>query len=172
MKKYFITLTLLLFSSSALAETKSLVLQEKFLALAALPIINKDYYSIEFGFLTKKKSWDYQYNAYVTVNLFEDWLDQPGKLRAAGLGFKGGVVLPTQKTIPLFAMLSVGFAKTTLHKNPIFGREEQAVDRKDMLFLEAGALYKIDKFIMRLAYQRGTIKHFHRHVIFSMGVSY
>lgn len=166
----------LFFTSLAFAgdnnDDKSLVLQEKYMTILAPPVINKDYYSLEFGFLTKKKFKNYHYNAFVTVNLFEDWKDQPGKVRAGALGFRGGVILPTQNKIPLYVMMSLGFAKTTLHENPIFGKEEQALAKKDMLYAEAGLLYKIDKYLVRLAYQRATAKYFHRHLIFSMGVTY
>lgn len=171
MKKHFILFLLFFLNTGIAAEKTNFVIEDKFLVLAGLPVINKDYYSLEFGFLTKKKAKNYQYNAYVTATLFEDWLDHPGKVRSGALGFKGGVILP-QNNIPLYTMLSVGFAKTALHNNPLFGKEEQSIARKDMLFLEVGALYRIDKIFLRLAYQRGTVKHFKRHVIFSVGVSY
>lgn len=172
MKKTLLTFALILMTPTVSAENKSVVFQEKFLALAALPLINKDYYSLEFGFLTKKKSWNYEYNAFVTATLIEDWLDQPGNLRAAALGFKGGVILPTQQKIPLYGMFALGFAKTVLHKNPLFGPEEQTIKKKDRLFVEASALYKLDNYLLRMSYQKGTVRYFHRHFIISVGVTY
>lgn len=172
MKKLLLTFLLILVSSVASAESKSFVLQEKYMTILSPPVINKDYYSIEFGFLTKKKIKSYHYNAFVTANLLEDWKEQPGKIRAGALGFKAGVLLPTQKWIPLYAEVAAGYAKTTLHENPIFGKEDQALAKKDRFFAEAGLVYKIDKFLLRFAYQRGTVKYFHRHFIFSVGVTY
>lgn len=141
--------------------------------MLAPPVVNKDYFLLEFGFVTEKKikKWDYNYNAYVSAALFEDWLDK-GSLRAGGLGFKGGVILPTQPWIPLNLTLSLGFAKSVLHKSPFLGKDSESVAKKDMILTEAGALYRIDKYFLRFAYQRSTAKFFGRHTFLMVGVNY
>lgn len=170
---FFIFMTSIM-TSMSFAGTNDFILKNGRLAIVAPPVINKDYYLIEFGFVTQKKikSWNYQYNAYVNAALFEDWVGKPNKLRAGGLGFKGGVFLPTQKWIPLLFTLSVGFAKTVLHNNPILGNDDQSVDKKDMFLIEAGLLYRFDKYFLRFAYQRSTVSYFSRHTILMMGVNY
>lgn len=140
--------------------------------MIAPPIINKDYYSIEFGFVTPKSVKSYYYNAFVTAALFQDSLEQPDKLHAGGLGFKAGIMLPTQTYIPLLITMTGGFAKTALHKNPFFGREEQSVSRKSMLLAELGLLYRYDKYFLRFAYQVSTVKYFKRHSLIMFGVNY
>jgi hypothetical protein len=158
----------------ASAGTKDFVFKEGHLAMLAPPIINKKYYLIEFGFLTEKKikSWDYNYNAYVTAALFEDWLNQKDKLRAGALGFKGGVLAPTQPWIPLLFSLTGGFAKTVLHNQPLLGREDKAAGKKTMFLLEAGLLYRYDKYFAKFSYQLSNVKYFKRHTFLTLGVNY
>ena len=135
---------------------------------------NKDYFLLEFGFVTEKKikSWDYYYNAYVTAGVFQDEQDLTGKLKAGALGFKGGVMLPTQPWVPLLFTTTLGFAKTVLHKNPFLGRDTQSVDKKTMLLVEAGLLYHYDRYFLRFAYQLSNVKYFKRHTFFMIGVDY
>ena len=161
-------------STSLAGTTKEFILKEGNLAIFAPPVLNKNYFLLEFGFVTKKeiKSWNYNYNAYVNAVIFQDWLDKSNKLRAGALGFKGGVMLPTQPWIPLLSTWTVGFAKTALHKNPFLGRDDSSVARKDMLLIEAGALYRYDKYFIRFAYQLSTVKYFSRNSIFMLGVNY
>lgn len=140
--------------------------------MVAPPVINKDYFLLEFGFITEKKVKESTYNAYVTASLFQDSLDQKDKLKAGGLGFKGGVMIPTQPWVPLLFTMSFGFAKTVLHKSPFLGREDTNAGKKDMILLEAGALYRYEKYFLRLAYQVSNVKYFTRHTILIFGVSY
>lgn len=158
----------------AFAGTKNFTLKDGGLVFLAPPVVNKDYYLIEFGFVTQKKivSWDYQYNAYVNAALFEDWAEKTDKLRAGALGFKAGVLLPTQSWVPVLFTFSVGFAKTVLHKNPILGNDDQSVAKKNMLLMEAGLLYHSDDYFLRLAYQRNNVNYFSRRIIVMMGVNY
>ncbi len=139
-----------------------------------LPYINKDYYLLEFGFVTAKKykKFNFDYNAYVTASLFEDWVDRDDNLRAGALGFKAGIMVPSQPWIPLLISASLGYAKTVLHKNPILGRDSTASGKKDMLLMEAGLLYKYDKYFARFAYQQGNVKYFKRHTLITLGVVY
>jgi hypothetical protein len=157
-----------------LAGTNDFVFHQGNLAILAPPVVNKDYYLLEFGFVTEKKikSWDYKYNAYVNAALFEDWLNKTDRLRAGGLGFKGGVILPTQPWVPLLFSMTVGYAKTVLNKNPLIGKDEANIAKKDMVLLEAGILYRYDKYFLRFVYQRSNVKYFNRHTILMMGVSY
>lgn len=172
--KLFFLLLLVIANTGSLAATKEFVLPNGNLVLFAPPVINKDYFLIEFGFVIEKKikAFDFGYNAYVNAALFEDWLGKKDRLRAGGLGFKGGVILPTQPWIPLLFTLSTGFAKTVLHKDPVFGRDEQSVDEKVMILLEAGAMYRYDKYFIRLAYQRSNVSYFSRHTFLTLGVNY
>jgi hypothetical protein len=177
--RYFINtlvifITLFLLTAESIASTKHLLFEKKYLTMIAPPVINKDYYLLEFGFAADKqiKKWDYHYNAFVTASLFEDWLKQEHSLKAGALGFKAGVMLPTQKWIPLLFTFSAGFAKTTLHKRPIFGRDKDSVDKKDMFLLESGLLYRYDDYFIRFNYQFNTVKYFKRKTFFMLGVSY
>lgn len=139
-----------------------------------LPYINKDFYLLEFGFVTAKKyrKFNFDYNAYVTASLFEDWVDRDDNLRAGGLGFKAGIIAPTQPWIPLLISGSLGYAKTVLHRNPILGRDTTAAGKKDMLLFEAGLMYKVDKYFVRFAYQLNNVKYFKRHTMITLGVVY
>jgi hypothetical protein len=157
------------------AGSNEFALKKGYLAAFAPPYVNKNYYLLEFGFLSEKeiKSWSYKYNAYVTAALFEDWLHQKEKLRAGGLGFKAGVMLPTQPWVPLLFTFSAGFAKTVLHNQPIVGSDSQSADKKDMFLLEAGALYHFNKkYLLRFAYQISNVKYFNRHTFLMFGVTY
>jgi hypothetical protein len=169
------TIMALMQSSASFAGSNDYVLKSGYLAALAPPYVNKKYYLLEFGFVSEKiiSSWDYKYNAYVTASLFEDWLNQTGKLRAGGLGFKGGVMLPTQPWIPLLFTLSVGFAKTVLHNQPIVGYDNQSAAKKDMFLIEGGALYHFNKkYFLRYAYQLSNVKYFKRHTFLELGVTY
>lgn len=140
----------------------------------APPIVNKDYFLFEFGFVTAKrfKKYDYNYNAYVSAALFQDWLGQKDNLKAGGLGFKGGVIMPFQPWFPLVLTLSTGFAKTALHKKPFLGHEDGNVASKDMVLLEAGLMYRYHNYFLRSVYQISNVKYFNRHFILMLGVSY
>ncbi len=154
--------------------TNEYVIPKGNLMVLAPPVVNKDYFAFEFGFLTEKKikSWDYEYNAYVSATLFQDWLDQDAHVRAGGLGFRGGVILPFQPWIPLLFTSTLGYSKTVLHRKPFFGNADKNINKKDMFSLEAGLLYRIDKFFLKTVYQQSNVKYFHRHVIVSFGVYY
>lgn len=139
----------------------------------APPVVNKDYYLFEYGFTVRKeiKKWKYGYNAFVNASLFEDWKKRTDNLRAGALGFKGGVLFPLPEP-PLFYRVGVGFAKTVLHKNPIFGKEEQSVSKKTMLLFELGLVYKFDNFYYSATYQLTNVRFFTRHLFLSVGVNY
>jgi hypothetical protein len=174
-KSLFLAVILIVLSFNCFAaNTKDFVFKQGNLAIFAPPVINKNYFLFEFGFVTEKKikSWNYDYNAFVTAALFEDWLGKTDNLRAGGLGFKAGVILPTQHWVPLLATLSVGYAKTVLNKNPVFGQESANLSKKDMFLLEAGALYRFNNYFLRFAYQRSNVGYFSRHSILMMGVTY
>ena len=175
MVKYTILIALLFsMTTVSMAGTKEQVLLPGNLAMLAPPYANKDYFAFEFGFVTEKKikSWDYDYNAYVTASLFQDWKDKSDKLRAGALGFKGGVILPTQPWIPLLFTMTLGYAKTALHKSPFFGKDDASVARKDMILIEAGLLYHYNKYFLRFSYQQTNVKYFSRHTVLALGVVY
>jgi hypothetical protein len=169
-----IFLLILIFGSlKSFGETKRFVLEKGNLFMLAPPGANKDYFLLEFGFSTKKevKSWKYQYNAYVNAAIFQDWLTT-GKASAGALGFKAGVMLPSQPWIPLLGTLSLGYAKTVLHRDPFLGKDENSLDEKHMILIEAGALLHIKDYFIRYAYQVSNVKYFSRHSILMIGVNY
>ncbi|MBC7429086.1 MAG: hypothetical protein H7336_10770 [Bacteriovorax sp.] len=159
---------------SAAENANNFVFNRGNFAIIAPPYANKDYYLIEFGFITEKliEKWNYNYNAYVNAVVFEDWKGRSDKYRAGALGFKGGVILPTQPWVPLLFSFNVGYAKTVLNKNPLIGNESQNIEKKVMILLEAGLLYRIDKYFIRFSYQRSNVKYLTRHTFISLGVSY
>lgn len=174
MAPFFRLLVLFLFfTSNCFAETKHFLLREGNIVVLAPPGVNRDYYLLEFGFVVQKKikAWDYNYNAYVNGALFEDWKDRVDNLHAGALGFKGGVLLPVP-ALPLFVKFGGGFAKSVLHKNPLFGKTEQTVKRKDMFLLELGALYTIEKYFLGLTYQKSNVRYFGRTTFLTVGVNY
>ena len=170
----FLAVSLILTVHTTSAFANDFVFKQGQLIMLAPPIINKDYFLFEFGFLTEKKikAWNYAYNAYVTVGLFQDWSKQQNDLKAGALGFKGGVILPTGPWFPLLFTMSLGFSKTALHENPFLGREEKTIEDKDMFLIEAGPLYRIDKYFLRLIYQVSNVRYFNRHTILTIGVGY
>lgn len=159
-------------SASAWAKSNDFVFPRGNLVFFAPPVINKDYFLLEFGFITEKIARGAKYNAYVTAGLFQDSQDQDGKLKAGALGFKGGIMIPTQPWVPLIFTMAGGFAKTVLHKNPFLGKDDTAAAQKDMFLLEPGFLYRIDKYMIRAVYQVSNVKYFKRHFILTFGVSY
>lgn len=171
--KKILLIILFIFGSPVFAaDSNKFVFSKGNILMLAPPVINKDYFLLEFGFITEKKVKGSNYNAYVTAALFQDSLDQAGKLKAGGLGFKGGVMIPTQPWVPLLFTMSFGFAKTVLHKNPFLGREDTNAGKKDMVLLEPGLLYHHNKYFLRLVYQVSNVKYFKRHTILTFGVSY
>lgn len=118
------------------------------------------------------KKWGMGYNAFVNASLFEDWKGRSDNLHAGALGFKGGVMFPLLKNQPLFYRVAGGFAKSVLHKNPVFGKDEQSVSKKNLFLFEAGAVYRFDPVFVGLTYQRTNVKFFSRNLFLSVGVNY
>lgn len=151
-----------------------LIVPKSSYATLALPVINKDYFAFEFGFLSQKQiaSWNYDYRAYVGGTLFQDWEHQVENQRAGGLGFRAGVLLPTQPWVPLLITTTIGFSKTALNRQPFFGSSDNNISKKDMFSFEAGLLYQIDDYFIRAVYQVSNVKYFTRHTILFFGVYY
>lgn len=172
--KIIILLLLIIPMSAHAGRTRELIFPRGTLIMLGLPYINKDYYSLEIGFITDKRitKWDYSYNVYVTGALFEDWVDRNDDYRAGGLGFKAGGYFPVQPWVPFFFTFTGGFAKTVLHTNPIMGKDDQNIGKKDMFLLEAGFLYRYDQYLIKYVYQQSNVKYFKRHLILTLGVSY
>lgn len=164
---------LICLSITCFSETNNFLFREGNLAIIAPPGVNKDYYLLEFGFVIQKKikALDYNYNAYVNAALFEDWKGRLDNLHAGALGFKGGVLFPVP-SVPLFMKVGVGFAKTVLHKNPVWGKSEQNVDKKDMFLLELGAFYSFDRYFLSFTYQKTNVHYFRRNSFLAIGVNY
>jgi hypothetical protein len=156
------------------ASTLELTLKQEKIAFMTPNIFNSKYFGVEFGFLISKqiKSLDYHYNAYVDAFIVEESYTTPEQLRSGALGFKGGVLLPTQPWIPLFFQAVIGYAKTAFHDDPWLGRREKSNDTGNMFLAEIGALYSLNGFLIRYAYQINTIDYFTRNSIFSLGVNF
>lgn len=164
---------LIVLTTSCFAQTKNILLREGNLVVLAPPLVNKDYYLFEFGFVIQKKikAWNYDYNAYVNGALFEDWKGRQDGLHAGALGFKAGVLFPIPE-VPLFLKFGGGFAKTVLHKNPIFGKSEQSVAKKDMFLLELGTLYSFDQYFVSFTFQKSNVSYFDRNTFLAVGLNY
>lgn len=171
--KFLSFLLFILFSLSASGEEKQQIFRDGAIINFAPPVVNKDYYLFEYGFTVRKqiKKWKYDYNAFVNASLFEDWHKRGDNLRAGALGFKGGVLFPLPDT-PLYYRVAVGFAKTVLHKNPIFGKDQQSVSKKTMVLFEPGFVYKLDHIYFTGTYQLTNVRFFTRNYFFSVGVNY
>lgn len=173
MFKYLLAIFFLCVSSNGFAEPKELLFRDGNLINFAPPVINKQYYLFEFGFMIQKKikNWDYGYNAFVNASLFEDWKGRTDNLRAGAMGFKGGVMFPLLKK-PVFYRVAGGFGKSVLHKNPVFGKDEQSVSKKNLFLFEVGGVYKFDHSFVSLTYQKTNVKFFTRNLFLSFGVNY
>jgi hypothetical protein len=152
----------------------SMLLQREKLMVFSPNIINPKFFNFEFGFLTRKKisSIHYPYNAFAAAFLAEESYTTSPDLRAGALGFKGGVILPTQPWIDLFFQLSGGYAKTALHNEPWFGKREKSQSTNDMFFVEAGALYRYKTVFFRFLHQETTVKYFKRNSSLGIGVNF
>lgn len=147
-------------------------LKNQSLVLLAPPIINKDYFLFEYGFVVKKEIKEYFYNAYVTIALFEESPDREDRLAAGALGFKAGILLPLHETFPLSLKMGTGFARSVLHPKPFFGKDEQTVSKNNMVLAEIGLQYHHNEYFFGLTYQRNTIDYFTRKLFLAAGVNY
>lgn len=165
------TLICTVFVNHSFAETIA-PLSNKSLILLAPPVINKDYFLFEYGFVVNKNLNDYQYNAYVAIAFFEESPDRLDNLKAGALGFKGGVLLPVYREIPVSFKLGAGFARSVLHHNPFLGKDEQTTSKNNMILIESGLLYHHDQYSLGITYQRNTIDYFTRKLFLNVGVNY
>lgn len=174
MKKILLAITLFLSIQIGFAK-ESFFKPDSTFILIAPPVVNKDYFGLELGFVVNKKIKKYKldYHLYVTGTLFQDSSDDlPDNLKAAALGFKFGGLAAFFPHLPLFFKLGTGYAKTALHHSPIFGNKDKSISQKDMFLVETGIAYKIDNFIIELNYQKSNVKYFHRNFYIQMGVNY
>lgn len=171
--KFWVLLLLAFVSLPVRADGSKELFRDGAIVNFAPPVVNKDYYLFEYGFTVRKeiKKWKYGYNAFVNASLFEDWNKRTDNLRAGALGFKGGVLFPLPEP-PLYYRVGIGFAKTVLHKNPIFGKDEQSVSKKTMLLFEVGFVYKFDHLFYSATYQLTNVSFFDRNLFLSIGVNY
>jgi hypothetical protein len=152
---------------------KENIMQGKRILIFSPVFLNEDAYSIEFGFLGKKKLSTYNYNVFGRAFIAGETKFNTDKNRAAALGAKLGVFLPTQKWWPIFLELNFGFAKTSYQKRPWFGKKENNVFDKDMMLAEAGFIYQHKKkLIYRVAYQVSNLDYFEHEIFLSVGGSY
>lgn len=174
MKLFLLLISLFSVTQTALAKDYFFKPDSTFI-LFAPPVINKDYFGLDAGFVVNKrmKKHKLDYHLYVTGTLFQDSSKElEGNLKAAALGFKFGGLAAFFPQLPLFFKLGTGYAKTALHHSPIFGNENKSVSKKDMFLIETGLAYKIDHFVIELNYQRSNLKYFPRHFYIQLGVNY
>jgi len=173
MKGFTLLLIIFMIFFGRPGEAQELLFKEGALVNFAPPVINKNYYLFEYGFIVRKEisKWKYGYNAFVNASLWEDWKNRSDNLHAGALGFKAGVLFPLLSK-PLFYRVAGGFAKSVLHKNPIFGKDDQSVSKKTLLLFEAGLVYKFDKTYVSATFQQNNVKFFKRHIFLSVGVNY
>ncbi len=170
-QRIFFLFTFFVAFNPCYAKSEALLKKGSLIRLAP-PIINKDYFLLEYGFIIEKSAHKYDYNAYVTASLFEEYPDRSDRLKSGALGIKAGVLLPIYVTFPLSLQLGGGYAKSVLHPNPIFGKNEQTASKNNMLLLEAGLHYRIHRYSINVTYQRNTIDYFSRKVFVAFGVNY
>ncbi|OFZ14121.1 MAG: hypothetical protein A2X86_04525 [Bdellovibrionales bacterium GWA2_49_15] len=153
---------------------KTMLLEKEKLVFFAPNIINPKYFCFEFGFRSHKKieRFHYPYNAFAEAFVEEEAYTTSPDLRAGALGFKGGVILPTQPWINFSLQFSLGYAKTALHEDPWFGKREKSHTIHDMFLVEAGAMYRYKTILLRFIYQETTLKYFTRKTFISFGVNF
>jgi len=167
-------LTYLLLTAPSASSFESVSFKKDKIVFYTPQLLNKKFFAMDFGFVTKKfiPSFDYAFNAFAAFFIAEESYTTNAELRAGELGFKGGVYLPTQPWVPLFLQLSFGYAKTALHERPWFGKNDQSVRRDTMFLLEGGALYQYKIVIFRFIYQINNQSYLTRKTFFSIGANF
>ncbi|MBT3584733.1 MAG: hypothetical protein HN509_07490 [Halobacteriovoraceae bacterium] len=165
----FILIVLLLsgplLASESKIEFKSLSTKKDKLLIFYPPYANKDFFELEVGFKGDKKAWNYPYHSFVSAFLFEKSIkfsdtnvstnhpefsvNGAKKIKAAALGVKAGLILPTNPWFPLFAVSSLGLGKTVLHQDPWAGRNDGLVSEERLYQLELGLMYQFGDFLLR-----------------------
>jgi len=138
-------------------------------------IFNPKFFAFEFGFVTDKKikSWNYPYNAFAKILIAEDFYKFDPNLRAGALGFKAGIMIPTQPWLPISLELAIGYAKTSLQKDPWLGEDDDRIQNKDLLLAEGGLVWIYNgKILFRLNYQYNNVDYFKRKIFFSIGSNF
>ncbi len=137
-------------------------------------IVNDKYTGYELGFISNKKikKLDYNYYAFASFIVMNEQYRPDDNLSAGALGFKGGVLLPTQPWVHLYLHLAVGFAKTSLQHDPFFGKTEQSLSSEDMFYYECGVVIRQKQFLAKVVFQDRSVDYFYRDVIFSLGVNF
>ncbi len=171
-------IALLIFINNVEAKPSSfddVVLKNKRVMYYTPHIFNPKFFGFEFGFVTDKKieSWNYPYNAFAKVVLAEDFYKYDPTLRAGALGFKIGIMIPTQPWIPVSLEMAIGYAKTSLQIDPWLGDKDDRLQDKDLFLAEAGLVWIYNrKLLFRLHYQYNNVDYFVRKVFFSIGSNF
>ena len=138
-------------------------------------MINPNFFSFEFGYLIRKDSQriNYGYNAFAKAFISEEYYTQDEDLRGASLGVKGGILLPTQPWFPLYLEASFGYAKSTLHHRPWFGKRDNAQKVKNKGLIEIGAAYAIrNGFLLRATYHFNNLSYLNENFNLSVGYTF
>lgn len=136
-------------------------------------MLNPKTFNLSFSYLIEKKIFKkYKFNAFAGIFIAQEEDKFQEGLKAGALGFKGGVIIPTQKWLPIYLITNLGYAKTTLQQNPWFGTREQSTFIKDMFLLEGGFLIKWNNILLTYKTQINNIKYFKNHNFISLGASF
>lgn len=155
--------------------SEEISLRKKTIIVYTPHIFNPKNFSFELGFVTRKKipTWDYMFNAFAKATISEEFFSTASDLRAGALGVKTGVFLPTQPWIPLLFEMAIGYAKTSLHKEPWLGDRDDSVADKELFLFEAGGIYRISNTLfIRMVYQINNLDYFKRTSFFSVGFNF
>ncbi len=159
-------------SFNLLAKDKTALFEDSSLLNAALPVVNQDYFLIEYGFIVQKESKNYKYNAFVDVALFQESKRSNDNLKSGALGIKAGVMMPLGNYFPISLQLGGGIAKAVLHPNPILGKNDQAREKDNLFLAEAALVYKYKQYFSKLMYQKNNVDYFTKNLFLTIGITY
>lgn len=138
-------------------------------------LANPNYFSFDFGYILTKNLFNtrYQYHAFAKAFLAEEYYTIDPNLRASSMGGKVGLKLPTQKWLPLFIELTIGYGKTSLQEEPWFGWNHQSLARKEIFLAEGGLIYRLKNGIFfKGVYQINNVDYFDKEMMFSIGYNF
>ncbi len=170
---YFITIILFFWSLETFA-FQGRELPNEFLAWYAPAQINSHSFHFEFGYTVPKtiSKYNYHYNAFVE-GLVKGESYPNSDIKSAALGGKGGVLLPTQNYLPLSMQIAAGYAKAVHQRDPWFGKNEDTIARKNIIFLEIGLVYIWQKkYLLKYNYELYSNKIFQHKNFFSLGINF
>ncbi len=152
-------------------------------ALITSNIANNDVYAIEFGFIGKKKleKYNFVYNSLVTPFMLEQKItntdigittNSTNSLKSAILGVKAGLLIPTNPYLGLSIYSVLGYAKSSVAKDPWFGKNEQQLKKRDVFLLEYGLIFHHDRYLLRTTFIHSNLKYYNKKLQLSIGINF